>query len=166
MTFTAGAVAFTPTLNFLGGATFTYTVSDGQAQATGMVQVTVASTTTYGFIGLLSPWTAQPLAVANIGSSFPLAWKYTNAAGVVIPSATAAPQVRVKGPFTCGSTETAGTPQIVADPGSSGFQYFAATMTWQYNWQTKGLKPGCYNVRIFTMESGQLHGPFPIRLQR
>jgi hypothetical protein len=164
--FTPVAVAYTPALNFVGIDTFAYTVSDGQATATAIVTVTTQGAPSYGFIGLLSPWTANPVAVAKIGSSFPLGWRYTNAAGAVIASASAAPQVRIRGPFVCGGTETAGTLSFVADPGSSGFQYFASSSTWQFNWQTKGLKPGCYNVRIFSMETAQLDGPFLIRLQR
>jgi hypothetical protein len=127
------------------------------------VSVTVQGTGAYGFLGLLSPWTAYPLTTVTIGTKFPLSWKYTDALGNPVASAAAAPQVRIKGPFVCGGYETSTTPQSVA---TSGIQYTASTKTWKYTWDTKLKKAGCYNVRIFTTETGQLHGPFPIKLRK
>jgi hypothetical protein len=54
---------------------------------------------------------------------------------------------------------------MVADPGSSGFQYDTRTNTWQYNWQM-AVPVGCYNVRIHSLQTGQINGPFGIRVRR
>jgi hypothetical protein len=165
VTFTASSVTFTPAMNFTGTITFSYTVSDALGgTAVGSVTVTVEdSVADYGFIGLLSPWTETPTYTAKAGSSVPLVWQYS-AGGFPVPSAAAMPEVRIKGPFRCTATETNNTVEVVAYPGNSGFQYFANTSTWQFNWQTTGLATGCYNVRIFSQQTRQINGPFLIRL--
>lgn len=160
----AGRIAYTPAMNFAGVATFTYTISDGSATATGSVTVTVdGGAGDYGFLGLQSPW--APNVSVKIGSSFPLVWQYT-LGGVVVDSSAAMPEIRIAGPYNCSQGETATTLQFVADPGSSGFQYLVRTNTWQFNWQTADLGVGCYAVRIFSQQTRQLNGPFAIRLRR
>jgi len=55
---------------------------------------------------------------------------------------------------------------VVADaPGASGYQYDPATKTWQFNWQTKGVTPGRYNITIISNQTLQSNGPFPIELK-
>lgn len=159
----SGRIAYTPALNFVGVATFTYTVTDGTAQATALVTVTVdGGAADYGFIGLQAPW--APGASAKIGSSFPLVWQYT-LGGAVVNSNAAMPEIRIKGPYNCSQPETTAAIEFVAAPGASGFQYFTSTNTWQYNWQTSNLGTGCYAVRIFSRQTRQLNGPFVIRLR-
>lgn len=160
----AGRIAYTPATNFAGLVTLTYVVSDGLASATGAVTVNVdGGLPDYGFIGLQSPWV--PGASVKIGSAFPLVWQYT-VGGLVVDSSAALPEIRIRGPYNCSQSESATTVEFVADPGSSGFQYFARTNTWQFNWQTADLGVGCYAVRIFSRQTRQLNGPFVIRLRR
>jgi hypothetical protein len=161
-------VTFTPVLNFAGTSTFSYTVSDGfGGTAVGSVSVTVSGgAADFQFIGLQSPWTMTPVYTAKAGSSIPLVWQYANGLGLVVNSSDALPEIRVRGPFPCQSGETPATVQTVAYPGNSGFQYFANTSTWQFNWQTTGLGTGCYNVRVFSQQTRQIDGPFRIRLSK
>jgi len=161
-------VTYTPAPNYVGADTFTYTISDGNGgTAVGTVTVDVVDLVPdYGFLGLLSPWTADPLYTANAGSAIPLKWYYTDpATGVPVPSPNAQPEIRIKGPFDCTGDEGPNTVEEVLDPGSSGYQYDATLMRHQFNWDTDGEGPGCYNVRVFSRETSQIDGPFRIRLQ-
>jgi hypothetical protein len=122
----------------------------------------------YGFNGLLapyvSPYVASPKAF-KIGSSIPLKWQYTDFAGTVVDSSAANPSVEIKKLVSDGTTPVEDVPIFVNDPGISGLRYDAFTMTWQFNWQTKELQPGIYNIRITSGLSGQTNGPFPIQLK-
>ena len=80
-----------------------------------------------------------------------------------IDSSGALPVIRIKGPFVCNQGETADTLEVVNDPGSSDLRYSGDE--WQFNWDTVGLDEGCYNIRIFHPHTGQLDGPFRIRLK-
>jgi len=116
----------------------------------------------YGFNGLLPPYQAPPRAY-KITSSIPLKWQYTDAGGNVVDSPAANPSVQIKMVSEGGSEGDAIT---LTDPGSSGLRYDTLTMTWQYNWQTKGLAAGTYNIRITSTQTGQTDGPFEILLRK
>jgi hypothetical protein len=161
-------VTYKPGLNFTGVETFTYTVADGLGRtAIGTVTVTVdGGADDYGFIGLQDPWKGDS-TTTKIGNSFPLVWQYTHfGTGTVVNSSDAMAQVIVRGPFNCNQGEAASTLETVAYPGNSGFQYLTKSDTWQFNWQTTGLAPGCYNVRILSEATRQTNGPFRIQLRR
>lgn len=104
--------------------------------------------------GLLSPYTSQ--ASFNTGSTIPLKWQYLDAAGNVMNSANATPEVVI--------TDSTGAPITVTTPGNSGLQYDPLTMTWQLNWQTKGLAAGTYSVSIVSHQTAQNNGPFQVTL--
>jgi hypothetical protein len=124
--------------------------------------VTINVLYAFGSLGLLPPYAAPPRAF-KIGSSIPLKWQYTDSAGNVVDSAAANPQVQIK--LTgAGGGETDGLIEL-NDPGSSGLRYDSLTMTWQYNWQTKGLSTGLYNIYIKSKQTGQVNGPFTIQLR-
>ena len=117
----------------------------------------------YGFNGLLAPYKEPPKAF-KIGSSIPLKWQYTDLFDIVVDSSAADPTVEIKK----ASDVTAlveGEPILVNDPGSSGYQYDSETNTWQFNWQTKGLEAGIYNIRIISGQTLQVNGPFEIQLK-
>ncbi len=161
-------VTYAPATNFVGTDAFAYTVSDGNGgTATGTVSVSVVDTVPdWGFLGLQSPWTADPVYTANTGSSIPLIWQYTDpATGAAIDTVGALPEVHVTGPFECTDGADAGTLEVVLDPGSSGYQYDPRTFTHQFNWQTKNAGAGCYDVRVVSLFTRQVDGPFRIRLQ-
>jgi hypothetical protein len=161
-------VTYKPALNFTGVDTFTYTVSDGHGgTAVGTVTVVVdGGADDYGFIGLQDPWKGDS-TTTKAGNAFPLVWQYTNpATGVVVNSSEAMPEVIIRGPFNCNQGQVASTIETVAYPGNSGFQYLTKTDSWQFNWQTTGLAPGCYNVRIHSETTQQTNGPFRIQLRR
>jgi hypothetical protein len=98
------------------------------------------------FGGLLSPY-APPPSTFKLGRTIPLQWQYRNAQGAVVDSAAANPTVNVYGPVSCGVT-TGGTTIDVSAPGASGYRYDAGTKTWAFNWQTRGLAPGCYYLNV------------------
>jgi len=117
----------------------------------------------YGFIGLLPPYVAPPKAF-KIGSSIPLKWQYTDSGGTVVDSSVANPSVKIR-LVIAGTTPTEGDPITIDDPGSSGLRYDSLTMTWQFNWQTKSLTAGIYNIRIISGQTSQANGPFPVQLR-
>jgi hypothetical protein len=80
------------------------------------------------------------------------------------PLTTANPSVQIK-PVSGGGAPIEGAPITVEDPGASGLRYDSLTMTWQFNWQTKGLTAGVYNICIKSNQTGQVDGPFPIQLR-
>ena len=157
-------VTYSPNDNFIGDDTFAYGISDGfGGVATATVTVTVFDAVPdWDFVGLLNPW--KPNYSVNAGSAIPLKWYYTDpGTGVKVDSSVAEPEIRIKGPWVCNVGETGGTIEFVNDPGSSDLRY--STGDWQFNWDTDGLGKGCYNVRIYHPYTGQIDGPYRIRLR-
>jgi hypothetical protein len=92
----------------------------------------------------------------------PLAWQYS-VLGSVVDSADAAPVLALfRTP--CGGP-TAGTPIPIEDAGRSGLRYDASTRTWQFNWKVD-VAEGCYYLTIRHGVTGQVDGPFTIRVTR
>jgi hypothetical protein len=110
-----------------------------------MASKTVTYAVQYGFLAREGPH-AAPAGSYKAGSSVPLQWQYLNAAGQVINSAAASPRVFIR----LGSTVVP-----AEDAGRSGYRYDPLTMTWQFNWKTKGLAAGTYEVQIRSQQSGQ-----------
>ena len=116
----------------------------------------------YGFNGLLAPYVAPPKAF-KAGRSIPLKWQYTDYSGDEVDSSAAEPSVKVLFKGTIGAPVE--EPIEVDDPGASGYRYDIDTKTWQFNWQTKGLEAGNYEIRITSDQTGQVNGPFLIDLR-
>jgi hypothetical protein len=124
------------------------------------VTVTVVNPN-YGFIAVqnLPP---APGKTVKLGSSVPLSWRFT-LNGAVVNSVDADPEIRISGP----SGTTVFTPE---DPGGSSFQPPTAAngYTWQFNWQTKNLIAGTYQVYVGSKKTGQTFaagtafGPFNV----
>ena len=121
-----------------------------------------AIATPLGFLGLSAPYAPPAERTFKIPSTIPLKWQYTNSAGQVISSASAAPSVKIT-PSLCGGPE--GVQVVLNDAGTSGYQYDASTSSWQFNWHTAGLSPGCYSISISSAQTAQTNGPFPIQLR-
>ncbi len=115
----------------------------------------------YGFNGLLAPYVAPPKAF-KAGRSIPLKWQYTDYSGDEVDSSAAEPSVKVlfKGTIEVPADETI----LVEDPGESGYRYDSDKKIWQFNWQTKGLNAGSYEIWITSNQTGQVNGPFLIDL--
>jgi sugar lactone lactonase YvrE len=128
---------------------------------TGLIFAPV-TVTALGFSGLYAPYAPPSERTFKIPSTVPLKWQYTNSSGQVISSASAAPSVKIS-PSSCGGSE--GVQVMLTDAGTSGYQYDAATSSWQFNWQTAGLAPGCYSISISSAQTGQTNGPFPVQLR-
>ena len=157
-------VTYAPDDNFTGPDSFVYVIADDSAAtSTATVFVTVVDLVPdWGFVGLLEPW--KPSYSANAGSAIPLKWYYTEpGTNVKVYSAMEEPEIRIKGPWDCDDDETEDAVLFVNDPGSSDLRY--VTGDWQFNWDTVGLDEGCYNVRIYHPYTGQINGPFRIRLK-
>ena len=136
----------------LGTTVVTWTATDDSGNSATATTTVIAA---YGFRGLLPPYVAPPKAF-KIGSTIPLKWQYTDATGNVVDSSQANPSIGI-------STE--GASIEVNDAGKSGLRYDSDTMTWVFNWQTKGLTAGIYSIRIISGQTGQTNGPFPIQLR-
>lgn len=117
----------------------------------------------YGVNGLLEPYCAPEEGKGfKVGSTIPLKWQYTDYSGKALDSANAKPLVSakfIKTDNTCVDIEQ------INDPGNSGLRYNSSNMTWQFNWQTKNLQPGLYEIIISSGESGQKN-VYPILLRK
>jgi hypothetical protein len=116
----------------------------------------------YGFPGLQAPYAPPSQRTFKIPSAVPIIWQYTDASGNVLNTAGSAPVVNI---VSIACQGTGGTAIDVNDAGSSGYQYSSVTNTWQFNWKTVGLTPGCYNISISNTQTGQTDGFFPIQLR-
>lgn len=143
----------------LGQKQVTCTATD---KAGNMTSVTVDYVVELGFGGLMAPY-APPSVRSFKGNTVPLSWQYRDATGAVVDSAHAAPTVTVTGPAECGGGS--GLPITVASPGASAMRYNGATKTWHFNWSTRNLADGCYQISIVSGLTGQIDGPLPIALK-
>ncbi len=118
----------------------------------------------YGFNGLMAPYAPPEQKAFKAGSTIPLKWQYTDSSGEVFDSIDANPKVKYQ--FD-GAANNNNVPvfEFADDPGSSGLRYDSLTMTWQFNWQTKGRDPGNYKIWITSLKTGQVNGPFRILLK-
>ena len=98
----------------------------------------------------------------KLGSTIPLKWQYTDSGGNVVDSANANPVI---GWTFAGAVPASGILEQEDAPGASGLRYDALTMTWQFNWKTKGLSEGVYNITI-TSNQPVSSGPIPIGLRK
>jgi hypothetical protein len=122
------------------------------------------------FHGLLAPYPAPPHTTTPTfkrGSVVPLKFGWVDAAGLVVDSALAAPVVAVYG-TSCTSEAPTTTPITPDDAGASGgLRYDAGTLTWIFNWSTKGLAAVCFAIHV-TPANTQFGAPsqlFPIALR-
>jgi hypothetical protein len=113
------------------------------------------------FYGLLPPYATG--RKYKIGSTFPIKWQYTDFYNVPQDSADAKPTVSIQGPYTC-PAPSGGTTSLPATSGASGLRYDAAAKMWIYTWQTKGLKQGCYDINIDSVDPYPDGGPFRVNL--
>ena len=156
--FAEGTVASGETVDTstVGERTFTVTATD---LAGNKAEVTVTYHVEYGFNGLLPPY-KKPPKTFKVGRSIPLKWRYTDYDGKTVDSALADPCIEIR----YGSED--GELIEVDDPGASGLRYDPKTMTWHFNWKTKGLAPGVYYIYIKSSQTGQTDGPFQIQLRK
>ena len=157
-----GSFTYTPNTGYFGSDSFTYKAYDGTDESS---PATVTVSLPYGFIGLLSPWKEQPLYTFKRGSAFPISWQYSDpATGGVFDSEDAMIEVRIKGPFTCNLGEDGGTVETIKFPGNSDYRY--STGTHKLNWDTNDVGLGCFNIRIYSGLTGQINGPFKVKIRK
>ena len=154
------SVSFLPTAT--GSRTGTLTITDDATDSPQAVDLSGAGD--YGFQGFLSPYQPPSSGVAyKIKSTIPLKWQYTDANDSVVDSSSFSPALQIYYVGACGGS--GGTVITVDDAGNSGYQYDSTTNTWQFNWKTRGLSPGCYNISVQTGVTSQSNGGFPIQLK-
>jgi hypothetical protein len=163
LTGTEPNLTYTPSPNFNGTDSFTYTASDGEYSVTATVTITVAAVTDFTFEGFFNPWTETPAYQANAGSAIPLKWRYRSVVtGLVVDSSTFDPTIKStyyqKSGATCQDyVEGQGTTTTITtdpdDTGSSDRRYSASSAEWQLNWATPETT-GCYYLRVFNNLEG------------
>lgn len=159
---TAGAVAtFSPTATDdvdgsvpvtcspASGSTFPLGTTTVQCEATDQAGNTAAGgftvTVTYSWSGFLQPVTEDGSSVFKLGSTVPVKFQLTGASSGVQGAAAKFSYVKL-------SSLVAGTamqPSSTAAPTSGNlFRYDAGKGQYIYNWGTKGLTAGTYQLRI------------------
>ena len=161
VSFVGNVVTYTPGLNFIGVETLTYGISDGAAESTGTITVTVDDGfPDWAFVGLQTPWKVRPIPRVRLGSAFPVRWQYADpATGGIVDSVDASPEVRIKGPYdTCAAVGNGSVLEVVLFPGNSGYQYDDRTFSHQLNWDTDdAVKGACYWIRVYSGKTLQIN---------
>lgn len=143
------------------GAAYFIDTSTGTGSAR-ILRVSTSAPPTFGIAGLYAPYGPPDQKQFRSGRTIPLKWQITES-GQVIDSSTYVASISVIGPAACG--ETGGNVVTVETSGGSGYQYDAATKTWQFNWNTASSMEGCFTVLLDQPQLG-LSASFPIRLAR
>jgi serine/threonine protein phosphatase PrpC len=158
-----GVVTYTAISPNVGTDTFTFTVGDGKATANGTAKIRVI----YGFTNVLNLPAAGKTAF-NRGSSVPLHWQWTNAAGVAVNTSAAAARVLAYACSTGGKLPLAysvgGFTPLAPGSGNS-FGFNTSANTWQFNWKLQytsngkilNLPAGTYVVQVRSDISGQVN---------
>jgi len=81
-----------------------------------------------------------------------------------VDSENAMIEVRIKGDFPCNGDEDDSTVEIIQFPGNSDYRY--STGTHKLNWDTNGQGLGCYNIRVYSGLTGQIDGPFRVKIRK
>jgi hypothetical protein len=97
----------------------------------------------------------------KINSSIPLTWQFKDINGNAVDSANSNPVIT----WTFNSaTQASGILLDDNAPGANGLYYNPSTKTWQFNWKTKNLSEGVYNLNIRSNQPA-CSGPIPIGLR-
>ena len=140
-----------------GVGAFTATCS-GATDIAGNVAPTVISNygVTYAFSGFLPPLAASGFSgTFRLGSTIPTKWQLRDGNGAFItsPSAVRSLQVAPNGSCLPGADENATDPSA---SGATGLRYDMTSNQFIFNWQTRGLATGCYDV-LLTLDDSSVH---------
>ena len=111
--------------------------------------VSAAYDVQYIFTGFFSP-VAISGKIFKAGSSIPLKWRLQNAQQLYLNSFSSILAVQIAPDPSC-SAGGEGVAFDASSPGNSGLQF--DQNTFQFNWSTSGLAPGCYAV-IVSLDDG------------
>jgi hypothetical protein len=100
------------------------------------------------FTGFFSPVSTNK--TFKLGSTVPLKWTLQNAQQAFISSFTSIAAVQVAPDPSC-LAGGEGVPFDAGSAGNSGLQF--QDNTFQFNWKTTGLAPGCYAAMV-SMDDG------------
>jgi predicted extracellular nuclease len=150
----ATGVAIQATLSIAGGTAngvghFTATCS-GATDGAGNIAAPVSASynVDYVFTGFFSPVSTNK--TFKLGSTVPLKWTLQNAQQAFISSFTSIAAVQVAPDPSC-LAGGEGVPFDAGSAGNSGLQF--QDNTFQFNWKTTGLAPGCYAAMV-SMDDG------------
>ncbi|HEX3094828.1 MAG TPA: PxKF domain-containing protein, partial [Candidatus Angelobacter sp.] len=145
----ATGVAVQPSLTITGGTAngvghFTATCS-GAKDGAGNIAAPVSAgyDVDYLFNGFFSPVSTNK--TFKLGSTVPLKWTLQNAQQGFISSFSSITAVQVAPDPSC-SAGGEGVPFDAGSAGNSGLQF--QDNTFQFNWKTTGLAPGCYAAMV------------------
>jgi uncharacterized delta-60 repeat protein len=143
-----GSFVYTPTTNFVGSDTFSYQAkgSDGSLSALATASIQVS----YKFSGFLPPL-SQGLTYA-INRTIPIQFQLTDASGKVINSLSAVSSLQIQALDVKGNP--VGSPFNPTGTGGTSLNYGAGQ--YQFNWQTKGLAAGSYQI-VLKFADGTTH---------
>jgi hypothetical protein len=142
-------VAQSATVNVAGGTangvgTFTATCSGATDNAGNSASpVSVSYTVQYAFSGFLPPM--EQRSSFKAGSTIPVKWQLLNSTGSPITSLSAITSLQVGYNGAC-SGDPDGAVVDAGDAGYSGLRIAGSQFI--FNWQTKGLPAGCYNLML------------------
>jgi hypothetical protein len=100
---------------------------------------------TYDWSGILQPVNADGSSIFKLGSTVPLKFQLTGASAGITTLAANLYVAKISNSVVGSETEA-----VSSNPASTGslFRYDATSGQYIYNWGTKGLTPGSYQLRI------------------
>ncbi len=109
-------------------------------------------TVAYGFTGFLMPLNSR--GEFRAGSTIPVKWQLQNTNGAYVGSLSSVQTLRLAYRGTCSAE--AGAAVDLGTSGNSGLRYDSTSNQFVFNWQTKGLLVGCYDV-ILALDDTTVH---------
>jgi parallel beta-helix repeat protein len=145
-----GSFRYTPAAGFVGSDSFTYQAkgSDGALSAIAVVGLRVQ----YNFGGFLSPISLN--RAFKQGSTIPIKWQLTDAAGHAVSSLSAVASLTVTMGSTTYTLFNGGTNTSYYTSGAAAFRNDGSQYV--FNWSTKGFALGTYTLTA-TLADGTTH---------
>ncbi|HWR13971.1 MAG TPA: PxKF domain-containing protein [Terriglobales bacterium] len=148
---TVSAISTYATLSITGGTangvgTFTATCSGAQDAAGNLAApVSVSYTVSYAWSGFLAP--VNGIGPYKAGSTLPLKWMLKNGQGGNGGNLSSITSLQIAYNGDCAGVAD-GEPFDPGTPGASSLMYDSTTGLFHFNWQTKGVAPGCYSILL------------------
>jgi WD40-like Beta Propeller Repeat len=114
----------------------------------------------YVFNGFLSPLSTSRTEF-KLGSTIPVKWQLQDQDGNYVNRLSAVESLKVLYNGTC--SEDDGTALNLSSSGDTGLRYDSDGSLFIFNWQTKGLSPGCYSI-VLTLDDATIHS-VPVSLK-
>ena len=110
----------------------------------------------YNFIGFLPPLSSGAFSgVFRLGSTIPIKWQLLDANGTFISSLSVIASLKIDS-VTCQGESDSTEPFDPGSSGNTGLRYDSVANQYIFNWQTKGLAAGCYNI-VLRLDDSTIH---------